>query len=95
MIKRLVVELNQALCECPPGTQLALDIETSKLDGNYEFQIACTECKTYYSMPLAKLRALVRLADEEAPPPITLPKRRKPHLVLIQGGAATNKKDND
>lgn len=95
MIKRLVVELNEALCKCPLGTQLALDIETSKLDGSYEFQIACTECKAYYSMPLSKLRALIKVADADVPPPIAIIKRKKPNLILLQGGAATIKKDKE
>lgn len=90
MLKRLIAELTEPLCECTPGTPMALDMETSKADGSFEFQIACTGCKTYISMPLANLRALVKMADEEEvkpPPPV---KRQKPKLILIQGGASSN-----
>ena len=89
MLKRLIAELTEPLCECTPGTPMALDMETSKADGSFEFQIACTGCKTYISMPLANLRALVKIADEEEvkPPPV---KRQRPKLILIQGGASSN-----
>lgn len=90
MLKRLIAELTEPLCECPPGTPMALDMETSKADGSYEFQIACTGCKTYISMPLTNLRALVKLTDEEEVRPPLPVKRQKPKLILIQGGASNN-----
>lgn len=89
MLKRLIAELTEPLCECPSGTPMALDMETSKADGSYEFQIACTGCKTYISMPLTNLRALVKLTDEEVKPPLPV-KRQKPKLILIRGGASNN-----
>lgn len=98
MIKRLVVELTEALCDCPPGTPLALDMETCKEDGSYEFQVACTECKSYISTPLTKLRALVRVSDN-LPPAVgnntNSGNKKRPKLILLQGGAATNNEPSD
>lgn len=91
MIRRLIVELTESLCQCPDGTQLALDIETAKEDGGYEFQIACTRCKTYISVPLSNLRALIKIVDNERQLSNNLPNRKeKPKLVLLQGGVRTN-----
>lgn len=90
MIKRLIIELTEPLCDCPAGTQLALDMETAKKDGSYDLQVSCTACKIYISMPLKKLRALIKMTDDEITFTQALPNRKeKPKLVLLQGGAAS------
>lgn len=86
MIKRLLVELNEAPCDCA-GAQFALDLESSK--NGFELQIVCTKCKTYLSTPLSKLRALIVIENHtEIKPSLSAKKiSERPKLVLIQGGA--------
>lgn len=90
MIKRLLVELSEVLCDCL--SECALDIEQSK-KGQFELQIVCTKCKTYLSTPLSNIRAVIAYDK-----PVTQAIRSsigsssskpsgKPKLVLIQGGA--------
>lgn len=86
MIKRIVIELTEVLCPCDIETLFALDLELSKKDNGYELQIVCTRCNTYLSVPLDKLRALVKIEDSTGNDHLDEDKKTKPKLVLIRGG---------